>query len=443
MSAPKRRRWFSLSLRTLLIGITLVSVLFAWFLYHRRVKTAERDQLLKEYHSAISRGRFGGVGFGPAVQLEFRDTLFGWELPHPRYSLDYSGSTWAYKQVDDSAWLRPLATPELNRIYISSDAQPASWDDLTALARRTPEVYLGGRDERARELLPRLLSHRTRNLSIEIPIDDLSAAPNLRELVCNIYSAGELGAVLSKESLEKMCLDASVEHLGHVPSGPPSHIRCLDMTFRWPGVPELAFGEYPWVQRCTNLREVAVTAADPAFLAAIGRNLNGVETLQLSEFDVTSVDQLASWTRLRHLTFDVDVGANDHILSDRFFLALGQLPSDLVSLEFDGGLGGDDKISAEALSVLRRFTHLKRLRLDYCELTREHMSIIADLSELKELSLYMNPLDDDAIEPLKRLRRLRRINLDGTNVSDEQFPTIRGDWIERPLPYRLPIVGAL
>ena len=41
MSGPKRRRWFSLSLRTLLIGMTLLSVLFAWFLHHRREKVAE------------------------------------------------------------------------------------------------------------------------------------------------------------------------------------------------------------------------------------------------------------------------------------------------------------------------------------------------------------------------------------------------------------------
>jgi hypothetical protein len=33
MPAPKRRRWFSLSLRTLLIGMTLISVGFAWFLH--------------------------------------------------------------------------------------------------------------------------------------------------------------------------------------------------------------------------------------------------------------------------------------------------------------------------------------------------------------------------------------------------------------------------
>jgi hypothetical protein len=29
MPAPKRRRWFSLSLRTLLIGVTLIRVLFS------------------------------------------------------------------------------------------------------------------------------------------------------------------------------------------------------------------------------------------------------------------------------------------------------------------------------------------------------------------------------------------------------------------------------
>lgn len=31
MASPKRRRWYSLSLRTLLVGMILLSVVFAWF----------------------------------------------------------------------------------------------------------------------------------------------------------------------------------------------------------------------------------------------------------------------------------------------------------------------------------------------------------------------------------------------------------------------------
>jgi hypothetical protein len=69
------------------------------------------------------------------------------------------------------------------------------------------------------------------------------------------------------------------------------------------------------------------------------------------------------------------------------------------------------------------------------------MAIIAELSQLEELSLDSNPLDDAAIQPLKRLQRLRMINLDGTNVSDEQFEKIRGDWIERPITF-IPVIGA-
>jgi hypothetical protein len=36
MPAPKRRRWFALSLRTVMIGITLISGLFGWLLHYRR-----------------------------------------------------------------------------------------------------------------------------------------------------------------------------------------------------------------------------------------------------------------------------------------------------------------------------------------------------------------------------------------------------------------------
>ena len=46
MPAPNRRRWFSLSLRTVLIGMTVISVGFAWFLHHRREKIAERERSL-------------------------------------------------------------------------------------------------------------------------------------------------------------------------------------------------------------------------------------------------------------------------------------------------------------------------------------------------------------------------------------------------------------
>lgn len=45
MSAAKRRRWFSLSLRTVM---TLISVGFGWFLYQRREKIAEKERLLKQ-----------------------------------------------------------------------------------------------------------------------------------------------------------------------------------------------------------------------------------------------------------------------------------------------------------------------------------------------------------------------------------------------------------
>jgi hypothetical protein len=41
MPTLKRRRWFSLSLRTVMMGMTLISVGFAWFLHHRWGKFVE------------------------------------------------------------------------------------------------------------------------------------------------------------------------------------------------------------------------------------------------------------------------------------------------------------------------------------------------------------------------------------------------------------------
>jgi hypothetical protein len=447
MPAPKRRRWFSLSLRTLLIGMTVLSVGFAWFLHHRNQRIAERDRLLKEYPQSSSL-QMGRIGSGPTIGLEFCDTLLGWELPEPRFSWDATtpvsgGGTALGGWVEDWAWLRPIATPKLSKIIVNSDAGPASWDDLTALARRVPWVVLNGSDDHAQALLPQLLSPATQCLSIDGRFSDLRGAPNLRELFCDYPTAGELETILTHQSLQDVWFDVEPRVLADLPAGPASNLRKLDVIFVWPeGIPEINAGEYAWVQRCQQLQAVDTTACDPAFLAALGRHLGGVETLGLTDFDATTLDQLTSWKRLRHLTLNVDAGENKHILSDQFFITLGQIPSDLASLEIDGGLGDGDTISPVALANLQRFPHLKRLRLDYCELTIEHMNVIAELAELEELSLYSNPLDDKAIQPLKRLRRLRMINLDGTNVSDEEFEKIRGDWIQRPITF-FPVVGAL
>ena len=40
-----RRRWYTLSLRTMLLGITLLSVLFAWQFYYRARKMREARQM--------------------------------------------------------------------------------------------------------------------------------------------------------------------------------------------------------------------------------------------------------------------------------------------------------------------------------------------------------------------------------------------------------------
>src|SRR5258708_88865 len=77
MPAPKRRRWFSLSLRTLLIGVTVISVLFGWFLHHRGVKIAEKERLEAQFLDS-------------GVHVAFEDDLLGWTVP-ARQRLDGCG----------------------------------------------------------------------------------------------------------------------------------------------------------------------------------------------------------------------------------------------------------------------------------------------------------------------------------------------------------------
>jgi hypothetical protein len=418
MPVPKRRRWFSLSLRTVLIGMTVVSVGFAWFLHHRREKIAEKERLERE--------------FSDSVGLHFSDTFFGWDLPPRRFSRT-GGAGSPLGMVDQWDWLRPMSVPVLRQVGVNLFAPIPK--GLPELARHVPSIHIGVEiagyrsEQKFDEALALLLSENTQELGILGEADDLtplSQAPQLKRLECTRLTAASFATVLDHPRLEQVSCEVRGDELASLPSGTSSSLQRLAIRFDWPyQSPETTGGQYAWTERCSRLREIRATACDSSFLEAVGRELGGVESLHLRGVDAASLDQLPSWNRLRRLVLQLNS------FEDRQLRAIGSIPGGLESLEIDGDYVDDitHPFSPQALAVLKRFGNLRRLRLDCCYLTKEHIAVLAELTQLEELSLEYNPLDDAAIAPLHRLPRLRTIYLDDTEVSDGQFRNIRGDWM--------------
>jgi hypothetical protein len=182
MPAPKRRRWFSLSLRTVLIGMTVLSVGFWWFLHYRREKVAERGRIEAKYDA-----------------FEFGESLLGWELP----------AAPAADSSDPWKWLRFLATPEVRRVDLSTN--DPNTEEFLSLVRQASVVRVNR--EHWMGDVTRCLSSNTRELDVwggflqSQDLTDLSAAPYLRKLHCEPpLSAAGVRAVLSHRALEDVSL---------------------------------------------------------------------------------------------------------------------------------------------------------------------------------------------------------------------------------------------
>jgi len=74
---------------------------------------------------------------------------------------------------------------------------------------------------------------------------------------------------------------------------------------------------------------------------------------------------------------------------------------------------------------------LQQLGLERCELTKEDVAALAGLRAVHEISLYDNPVDDEAVRPLETLPHLVRIDLDATAVSPAAFQHRRSAWSPR------------
>jgi hypothetical protein len=409
MPIPKRRRWFSLSLRTLLIGMTLISGLFGWFLHHRREKIAERNRLLKKYPPY--RGVLG-IEEEP-VHLIFADHFFGYELPDERYS----AKAWQ--------WLRPLSVPFLDGIFIEfNDGNPIS-EEVAELSRRSSYLDLNGSEPVPPGTLERLLSRRTRDLNIDVQVADheldaIGQAPNLRSFDSYFQplKAESLQALFAHRGLNELEVWAEPGELARVSPTGRSYLRSLQLGLVWADeVTGATEGTYAWVQDCTQMEELEIAQADPALLKAFGCMLGGVPQLDVSLGAMARTDCLQDWRRLRRLTIYFEGHIDDRDVS--------RLCATLPQLEYLDLSAHEAVLSPTGLSELQRLPNLKHLALECCGLTKEHVVAVANFSQLETLSLHGNLVDDAAVQPLSGLTHLRVLDLGSTKVSSGTFGEIR------------------
>jgi hypothetical protein len=318
-----------------------------------------------------------------------------------------------------------VSLPRVQEVtLLRDDAYPHS-EEIAVLARRASNVCLF--DEGLPYRVNEVISAQTRTLTIagEVPTEEFVAvkdAPNLRELNCFNFALSEtaLRAVLEHPRLEDASVAANTDDLADLQVAGRSNLQTLEVEFYVPT--SKSDGEYGWLGGCPRLKTIECTEPDPQFLVQVGRRLGGVSRLTLNGDGQASIDSLSQWRRLRHLSFylcDTD---------DQLLLRISQILPDLESLEIFGWAG---MFTPDGFRSLKQLPRLRRLGLERCELTKEHVAVLATLSQVEELSLYDNPLDDTAVAPLGKLPRLKLLDLDGTEVSSGAFPGIRGGFKPR------------
>lgn len=425
------RRWCTLSLRTMLVGITLLSVFFAWQFYYRGQKVRERDRIV-----AMLAGR--------NAHVNFRYTILGWKVP------------------ESSAWLWRIAFPEPESIRLTANAATPLPAELCEIAQRCAKVEYEGSSGGEDAYLRRCLSSNTKELLVSR--NDVSGeclafvgdCPNLRVVEARFVTlrTKSLAALLNHPRIEQLEIDAEVEDfslLGELPG--PNALQRLDLNLeldwqrrisvtqatlpddfmkRLPGYDSDSVlnrrpsGEFVWLKQCKQLREISSTFSHyPSFFEAVGRHLGGVERLNLHSSSSEVLETLGTWTKLRFLCVD------GHHMNDEKLARLVALCGGLHTLEIDEYSGSKVSLSPQGLRCLQGLPGLKRLRLGKCNLTAEHLEVIAELKQLEELSLEDDRVVDKTVEPLKKLPNLKRISLERTNVSKGMFSKIGGDWDDR------------
>lgn len=346
MAAVKRRRWYSLSLRTLMIGMTLASVWFWWYFHHRGGSVAEKARLQKLYGSLS--GRVGSDR--PAVELEFHDILFAWELPNPKP-----------RMADPWWWLRPVTAPRLHSVDLYIGPGRPLTDEAVELARSVPCLRIRSSGLRS-DVLERLLTPRTEELYL--------------------YP------------------EVSAEKLAVITQSP----RLRVLSLRCPSNATASSGDCAWLSSCRELDTIYAEARDPEFLARIGHHLGGVERLHLISADATILAGLAQWHRLRYLSIEY-VQLNDALLSP-----LEPLGSHLEKLEIYHG--DVQRLTPAGLATLKSWPGLRHLLVGDGQLSASHVAALAELPQLWQLSIRTQHLSPAELQPLRELPQMQVLDLD-------------------------------
>lgn len=397
MPAPQRRRWFSLSLRTLLVAITLLSVVFGWFLHHRRVKLEERQILTSRYASV------GGV--------EFRDEVLGWQLPEkPVDWICGLGGESTAEERDAWRWLRFLSTPQLDSVRFAHDTAPLPPDFCQTAARaRLVQIIL-------RRLSPdelgSCLSGSTEHFHYYqgeaeycASLPWLGRGTNLRKLLIDLsLGPAAVEQVFALPRLEDAALTTSPRALSSVRRpGRPLRLTCLQLDLR-SEPPRADKPEYAWLNDCPRLEELHVWGCiDADLLTAVGKQCPGVQRLRLYWSATTSPDHALNRDALQVL-------ADWPNLCD---LELHYLPGDAPSIERLGDCsrlkrltieGETFEPSPEDLRPLLRLTGLDRLTFADCPIGDAHLSVLAEFARRDRLQLSRTSLTARGEQQLERLR---------------------------------------
>jgi hypothetical protein len=293
-----KRRWTSLSLRTLLLGVTLFSMVCAWLLHYRRGMHLARER----FETTAPRG----------VKLTFRDSLLGLELPE--------GPTVKTSQSEPSpqdAWrfVRWFAGPRLHEVAILNTTQLSRADGFQSLVQDSSNIRLQGCDV-TDQVLRQWVSPHTAGLEI-IPqsgylgtkgLTCLEQAPNLKRLRLAVYYFGQgygaqcLRSVFSHRSLEEVEVWPDVADLSAVPAvGTPLRLRVLKLKLH-KGEPAPADHEFAWLQDCRELCRIELAASEQSsFLQQAIRRCPKLTELAIENLSDSDCEVISACRTLRRI----------------------------------------------------------------------------------------------------------------------------------------------
>lgn len=168
------------------------------------------------------------------------------------------------------------------------------------------------------------------------------------------------------------------------------------------------------------------------------RQLTGLESLKLGNLDGTTVEgfkNIEGLTRLRELELE-SLPLTDTALSLlRRLTELQTLELEQIKLT-DAGMAHLEclvklrkltldsvPITSPALDHLRHMTHLSTLKIRKTGV--QDLGAIRHLTELRELYIMRNPIDDDGLAPVAELGALEKLDLSHTAVTDAALEHLR------------------